>query len=293
MNPQQFFGPLALFSLLALSACDGSSLPASPADTATDSADVQALPDTTPATCAACSDDTDCGNGLCVRPASTPTTGICRPKCGSEGGTCLPDARCVGYEVGRSACLPTAGALSGEVSCEVVSGEAVSKCTGTVTGTFAGLAVKLNAAILQPNQWKGSAVLSLQAALTLGPVGDVNLVLLLPQALTVGKLTYGYPVPLATLHRMGTGAVQAPHLGVGAGGEVEVLAVAPVGGGETKVQFALEFTQFASPDAVCVPDGSVCIQKGVATCDACGTGYLPPVACAVGQSCQSGTCQLP
>jgi hypothetical protein len=293
MNLQKFFGFLALLSLLTVAACEESAIPASPVDTATDSADVQGSPDTTPATCAACTHDTDCGNGLCVRPASTPTTGICRPTCGSGAGACLPDARCVGYEVGRSACLPLAGALSGELSCKVVSGKAVSKCTGTVTGAFAGLPVKLNAAILQPNQWKGSAVLSLQAALTLGPVGDVNLVLLLPQALTVGKLTYGYPVPLATLHRMGTGADEAPHLGVGAGGEVEVLAVAPVGGGETTVQFAMKFAQFASPDAVCVPDGSVCIQKGVATCEACGTSYLPPVACAVGQSCQSGTCQLP
>lgn len=186
--------------------------------------------------------------------------------------------------------MPLAGTLAGELSCKVAPGQAVAQCTGAVTGTFGGLPVQFNAAILQPNLWQGLPALSLQAALTLGPVGKVNLVVVLPAEPTVGVSSYGQPLPLATLHRMGTGAAQAPHLGVGTGGYVEVLAVAPATGGQTDVKFDFEFATFASQKALCQAAATACVQAELATCDVCGTGYAAPAACPAGKTCQAGAC---
>lgn len=296
MNLRSYMRNLARLALLAGTACEAPPAPASADDTAIDAPDAQDAANTADApaaTCAACTDDSACGNGFCVRPSSTPTSGICRPKCGNLSGACAADARCVGYAVGQSACLPLAGKLTGQLSCKVTAGKAVSPCTGGVTGAFGNLPAAFNAAILQPNLWMGAQVLSLQAALTLGPVGNVNLVLLVPESLAVGKLSYGSPLPLATLHRMGTGAVQAPHLAVGAAGEVEVLSVAPGAGGTTELAFTVDFAEFAPPNAVCLPGSGACLQAGVATCSPCGTGYLPPLTCPSGQGCLAGACKSP
>lgn len=283
---------------LVTSACAAQGGPApSAASTAVDAASANIL-DTanaevtadvpTAAPCNTCTKNADCGKLICVRSTPTAPKGFCRAACSGSAG-CATGHACVQVSAGKDVCLPIAGQLSGSLSCPGNLAGGIVKCTGSASGTFAGMLAKLNQGILQPTVFQDQPVTALQVSLNLAPLGDVVLVVILPKVLAVGALPVGAGAP-ASLNLAPSGPDLAPRLGAGSAGSVTIKQVWAAATTPTELGFDVTLGLYATPGLLCTAGSATCSEGAVATCDACGNGYTAGQLCAP-QGCSGGVCK--